>query len=223
MYSAPRCAYPLAVKPFYPDTGWEVTIASSFSGQGHTLPGDVNEMELCGGVPVWLMHRAQGSPTAPLTRPNAQIGQKWNSLLHRSAPLLRRAYLPAQADAYLPPCNDLRAMSVRTGEAYALLGRRWLLKGEHPQLSVMHRAHPGFLCRGSTLFRTTMGQMPALNAFSTTNFVCCRGPSLASTNSTAPSTMPSILQRIKTLSKCNPWVSRILHHCNPTKDACSMQ
>ena len=41
-----------------------------------------------------------------------------------------------------------------------------------------------------------MGQMPARNAFSTTNFVCCKGPSLASTNSTAPSTMPSILQEI---------------------------
>ncbi len=108
-----------------------LTIASSLSGQGQTLSGDANEMKLYAGVPVGLMHRAQGSPAAPPKHPDAQTGQKWNSLLHRSAPLLRQAYLPAQADDYIYASIDLRAASLGRGNGCALFGERWLLKVEH--------------------------------------------------------------------------------------------
>ena len=42
---------------------------------------------------------------------------------------------------------------------------------------------------------TTMGLRPCRRAFSTTNFVCESGPSLASTRRIAPSTIPRILQQ----------------------------
>ena len=53
-----------------------LTIASSLSGQGQTLSGDANEMKLYAGVPVGLMHRAQGSPAAPPKHPDAQNRSK---------------------------------------------------------------------------------------------------------------------------------------------------
>ena len=51
-------------------------------------------------------------------------------------------------------------------------------------------------CRGPTTERPRRPPAhlsPRLSAFSTTNLVWLRGPSLASTSSTAPSTMPSTL------------------------------
>lgn len=150
------------------------------------------------------MHRARGSPAAPLSRPDVQTGRKWNSLPLHSAPLSRPACLPTQqTHVFL-----LGAVKVLCGfrerSRHCPLSQMPLFPlAEHGTQSenCHHELQGGhgrllYGVRANTLFRTTMGQMPALNAFSTTNFVCCRGPSFASTSSTAPSTMPSILQRI---------------------------
>ena len=53
-----------------------------------------------------------------------------------------------------------------------------------------------------TLFSTTMGLRPCLSAFSNTNLVWDSGPSLASTNKSAPSTMPRILHATMLLQSC---------------------
>lgn len=55
-------------------------------------------------------------------------------------------------------------------------------------------AHAARKTRRVTLLRTTSGRKPRCKDFCTTNLVWLMGPSVASTSSTAPSTMPKILQ-----------------------------
>ena len=69
----------------------------------------------------------------------------------------------------------------------------------------------------STLLSTTTGDSPAFRAFSSTNFVWLRAPSLASTSSTAPSTIPSTRSTSPPKSAC-PGVSTTFTVC-PLNDS----